>query len=233
MKLLRFFIITLLFSPSLLACDNKSAEIKGIEQNKSTNNTVSNTDNVSTNQQYPAIDGDIDEIENNFFVDWEPRVTSTPAKQSQTRFSLPQLNTEKLKTSFYDDMQVEKIEGENINEDLNSFYGLVQYSDNTFIHYSFEKEKDQYFGKLFYVAVPQKPTEAFSNFQKNIIYKMIDVSGADNPPQFFQELLDSPKIINYTECVVQQKQSKYVMVEMIFCEDDDRTDISLYNPELK
>lgn len=231
MKLLRFFITTLLLSSSLLACDNKSAELKGIEQNQSTNNTVSNTDNVSTNQQYPAIDGDIDEIENDFSVDWEPRVTSTPAKQSQTRFYLPQLNTEKLKTSFYDDMQVEKIEGENINEDFNSFYGLVQYSDDTFIHYSFEKEKDQYFGKLFYVAVPQKSTEAFSNFQKDIIYKMIDVSGADNPPQFFQELLDSPKITKYTECVVQQKQSKYVMVEMTFCEDDDRTDISLYNSE--
>lgn len=231
MKLLRFSIITLLSSSSLIACDNKLTELKDIKQNQSTNNPVSNTDNGLTSQQYPAIDGDIDEIENDFSVDLEPRITSTPAKQSQTRFSLPQLNTEKLKTSFYDDMQVEKIEGENINEDLNSFYGLVQYSDDTFIHYSFEKEKDQYFGKLFYVAVPQKFTEAFSDFQKNIIYKMIDVSGADNPPQFFQELLDSPKITKYTECVVQQKQSKYVMVEMTFCEDDDRTDISLYNPK--
>lgn len=231
MKLLRFSIITLLSSSSLIACDNKLTELKDMKQNQSTNNPVSNTDNGLTSQQYPAIDGDIDEIENDFSVDLEPRITSTPAKQSQTRFSLPQLNTEKLKTSFYDDMQVEKIEGENINEDLNSFYGLVQYSDDTFIHYSFEKEKDQYFGKLFYVAVPQKFTEAFSDFQKNIIYKMIDVSGADNPPQFFQELLDSPKITKYTECVVQQKQSKYVMVEMTFCEDDDRTDISLYNPK--
>ena len=74
MKLLRFSIITLLSSFSLIACDNKLTELKDIEQNQSTDNPVSNTDNGLTSQQYPAIDGDIDEIENDFSVDLEPRV---------------------------------------------------------------------------------------------------------------------------------------------------------------
>lgn len=68
-------------------------------------------------------------------------------------------------------------------------------------------------------------------FYENIIYKISDLSSVDNHPQFFQALLDSPKITKYTGCVMQHKQSKYAMVEIIFCEDNNRTDLSLYNSE--
>ena len=62
---------------------------------------------------------------------------------------------------------------------------------------------------------------------------MLQVNGVENPQLFFQELTASPKITKFTGCVVQQKQSKYSVIDLTFCEDDVISILTSYNPKSK
>lgn len=60
---------------------------------------------------------------------------------------------------------------------------------------------------------------------------MLEISGVDNPDQFLQQLLASPKITKYTGCTVQLKPVEYGVIDLTSCEDDDATVLALYNPK--
>lgn len=120
-----------------------------------------------------------------------------------------------------------------IDENDNFFSGHVEYNNDTSIIYFFDKEQERYLGEKFVLSGNYELSKNFSKFHKGIIYKMLEVSGAKNPKNFFQELLDSPKIIKYEGCTVQQKQVEYGIIDLTSCIDNDMTVLSLYNPELE
>ena len=166
-------------------------------------------------------------------IDWAPLITRTPAKQAREPFFLPNENVKETKNLFHKDYNLNQINSKQFEETAYGFFVVIQYDDGTILDYSLDKVNNKYFVKRFTLAGKYQPHDPFKRLDEDIIYKILEISGADNPELFFQELISSPKITKYKGCTVQQKQSKYAMVDLTSCEFDNRTDLSLYNPESK
>lgn len=224
--LLAFFTLSI----AMTACGKDLTDSRNIEQKQINNNLILNKENEAI-----KIEGSTEIIEyivdQGTLHDWEPRRTSTPASQSYDSYYLPETNIKKIKTYFYDNIADNEVIEKRINEDDYYFSGYVEFNDNTSITYYFDKEKGSYFSERFYLAIENETNATFNDFHKNIIYKMLEVNGVENPELFFQELTASPKITKFTGCIVQQKQSKYSIIDLTFCEDDDINILTSYNLE--
>lgn len=166
-------------------------------------------------------------------IDWEPRIIKTPVSQPRKNFYFPESNIQEIKDYFYNDVDTSKVKEKYLDENNYIFRGYVQYTDNVVFDYSFIKDKDGYFGKTYTLTSNYKESKNFNDFQKSLIYKVLEISEVDDPQKFFQELLESPEITKYTGCTVQLKKAKYGIIDLTSCKEDDATVLALYNPELE
>ena len=219
--------LTLGITSILAACDATSSDTLTLDSGKVIESTVIQDEQSSTNSVLPFKTRP--KIQQGFnTTDWAPLITNTPAKQVHKPFFLPQKNVSKLKDFFYGNKNYINIKDKSFFENQHIFYGYVDYLNGISISYSFNKENNKYFSESFLM---RGEYEQINNSHEDIIYKILDISGANDPELFFQELISSPKITKYKGCIVQQKQSKYAMVDLTSCEFDNRTDLSLYNSE--
>ena len=227
-KLALTLVITALFS----ACDATSSDSLTLDSGKAIESAVTldeqnSAESVLSSNMEPQIQEDFNT------TDWAPLITRTPAKQAHEPFFLPDENVKRLKKSFHRKTNSTKIQDDGFFENEHVFYGHIDYSSGISISYLFDKENNNYFNRSFLMRGNYKLNRQFNRIDKDIIYKILEISGADDPEIFFQELISSPKITKYKGCIVQQKQSKYAMVDLTSCEFDNRTDLSLYNPKSK
>ncbi|MBE0443533.1 MULTISPECIES: hypothetical protein [unclassified Psychrobacter] len=166
-------------------------------------------------------------------VDWEPRIIKTPVSQPHKPFYFPESRAQEIKNYLYREIDSNLIKGKQLDENKYLFRGYIQYIDGIDFDYSFIKDTEGYFGKTYTLSSDYKSNEEFSKLHMNLIYKMLEISSIENPQQFFQELINSPKITKYTGCTVQLKQAKYGVIDLTSCEEDDATVLALYNPELE
>ena len=226
MKLTFTLVITTLFA----ACDATSSDSLTLDSGKVIEPTVildeqNSTENISTSKTEPQIQQGFNT------TDPAPSITKTPAKQVHEPFFLPDENVKKTKKLFHKDYNLNQINSKQFDETAYGFFVVIQYNDGTILDYSLDKVNNKYFVKRFTLAGKYQPHDPFNKLDEDIIYKILDISGADNPEIFFQELINSPKITKYKDCIVQQKQSKYAMVDLTSCEFDNRTDLSLYESQ--
>ena len=224
--------LTLVITALLTACDATSSDSLTLDSGKALKSTVqldekNSAESVSSSDMEPQTQEDFNT------KDWAPLITITPAKQAREPFFLPDENVKETKNLFHKDWNLNQINSKQFNETAYGFFVVIQYDDGTILDYSLDKVNKEYFVKRFTLAWKYQPHEPFNNIHKDVVYKILEISGADDPELFFQELISSPKITKYKGCIVQQKQSKYAMVDLTSCEFDNRTDLSLYNPESK
>ncbi|MGP9715857.1 hypothetical protein ACT3TI_14030, partial [Psychrobacter sp. AOP22-C1-22] len=222
-KLALTLIVTALFT----ACDATSSDSLTLDSGKAIELTVTlneqnSAESLSTSKTEPQIQQSFNT------TDPVPLITKTPAKQAHEPFFLPDENVKKTKNLFHKDYNLNQINSKQFDETAYGFFVVIQYDDGTVLDYSLDKVNNEYFVKRFTLASKYQPHDPFNKLNKYIVYKILDISGADNPEIFFQELINSPKITKYRGCTVQQKQSKYAMVDLTSCEFDNRTDLSLY-----
>ena len=222
-KLALTLVITALFA----ACDATSSDSLTLDSGKAIEPTITldkqnSAESVLVSNTEPHIQQDINTI------DWAPLITKTPAKQAHEPFFLPEENVKKIRNFFSKNQNKKQIKNKQFDETAYGFFVVIQYDDGTILDYSLDKVNNKYFVKVSNLRGNYQPLEPFNNIHKDAVYKMLDISGADNPEVFFQELISSPKITKYKGCTVQQKQSKYAMVDLTSCEFDNRTDLSLY-----
>ncbi|MBF0658377.1 hypothetical protein IPZ60_06455 [Psychrobacter sp. NG25] len=223
MKLTLTLVITTIF----VACDSTSSDsltpdsAKAIKTTK-TPDKNSRDESVSPSNTKPQIQQAFNT------TDPTPFITRTPAKQAHKPFFLPEENVRKIRNSFSKNQNEKQIKNKQFDETEYGFFAVIQYYDDAILDYSLDKVNNKYFVKMSNLRGNYQPLEPFNNIHKDAVYKMLDISGADNPKVFFQELISSPKITKYKGCTVQQKQSKYAMVDLTSCEFDNRTDLSLY-----
>ena len=211
----------------LAACDATSSDSLTLDSGKVIEPTVildeqNSAESISTSKTEPQIQQGFNT------TDPAPFITRTPAKQVHEPFFLPDENVKKTKKLFHKDYNLNQINSKQFDETAYDFFVVIQYDDGTILDYSLDKVNNKYFVKRFTLAGKYQPHDPFNKLDEDIIYKILDISGADNPEIFFQELINSPKITKYKGCTVQQKQSKYAMVDLTSCEFDNRTDLSLY-----
>lgn len=223
MKLALTLVITVLFT----ACDPVSFDSVTLDSDKAVKSTVTldeqnSAESISTSKTEPQIQQGFNT------TDPAPFITKTPAKQAHEPFFLPDENVKKTKNLFHKDYNLNQINSKQFDETAYGFFVVIQYDDGTILDYSLDKVNNKYFVKRFTLAGNYQPHDPFNKLNKSIVYKILEISGADNPELFFQELISSPKITKYKGCIVQQKQSKYAMVDLTSCEFDNRTDLSLY-----
>ncbi|MGP9600891.1 MULTISPECIES: hypothetical protein [unclassified Psychrobacter] len=221
--------LTLLMTALLFACDASSSDTPTLDSSEVAQHDIKPDKQIST-ESITTLEIEPQQQWVNA-PDWRPFITDTPAKQARKPFSLPKENISKLKEFFHENTNAIEIQDEGFFENEHIFNGDIKYSNGTSIMYTFNKKNNNYFNELFLMYGEYKPNESFSPADKDIIYKILEISGADNPEDFFQELINSPQITKYEGCTVQQKQSKYAMVDLTSCEFDNRTDLSLYNPK--
>ncbi|CAM3431654.1 hypothetical protein GCM10016272_03280 [Psychrobacter glaciei] len=227
-KLALTLVITALFA----ACDATSSDSLTLDSGKAFKSTVqldekSSAESVLSSDMEPQIQEDFNT------TDWAPLITRTPAKQAHEPFFLPDENVKKIRDFFNKNQNRKQIKNRQFEETAYGFFSVIQYYDDTILDYSLDKVNNKYFVKMSNLRGNYQPHEPFNNTHKDAVYKMLNISGADNPEIFFQQLISSPKITKYKGCTVQQKQSKYAMVDLTSCEFDNRTDLSLYNPKSK
>ena len=228
---MRKLILTLMIATSLVACDTNSSDSLTFDSGKAVKSTAkldekSSIESVSSSNTEPQLQQDINT------TDWAPLITKTPAKQPHEPFFLPEENIRKLKYFFHKNKNSVNVKDESFFENEHVFYGYIDYLNGTSISYLFNKENNKYFSESFLIRGEYKIIEQLDNSYKDILYKILDISGADNPEIFFQELVNSPKITKYKGCTIHQKQSKYAIVDLTSCEFDNRTDLSLYSLKL-
>lgn len=229
---MKILLIVPTLSVLLISCNACSTDIQNTEQKQDINSSIQDIDNKAIKKEASTeVKEDTMVLES--LVEWEPRMIRTPTSAPHKDFYLPDSNVQKIKPYLYNDIDINRIKEKYLDENNYIFRGYVQYFDNTTIDYSFKKDKSGYSGTEFYLAGNYELSIAFSEFNKNIIYKMLEISGAENPKVFFQELVDSPKITKYTGCTVQLKEVKYGVIDLTSCKEDDATVIALYNPELE
>ena len=214
----------------LAACDATSSDSLTLDSGKAVKSTVtldkqSSAESVLVSNTKPHIQQDINT------TDWAPLITKTPAKQAHEPFFLPEENVKKIRNFFSKKQNEKQIKNKQFDETEYVFFAVMQYYDDTVLDYSLDKVNNKYFVKVSNLRSNYQPLEPFNNIHKDAVYKMLDISGADNPEIFYQELINSPIITKYKGCTVQQKQSKYAMVDLTSCEFDNRTDLSLYKSE--
>ena len=222
-KLALTLVITALFA----ACDATSSDSLTLDSGKVIEPTVildeqNSAESISTSKTEPQIQQGFNT------TDPAPFITKTPAKQVHEPFFLPDENVKKTKKLFHKDYNLNQINSKQFDETAYGFFVVIQYDDGTILDYSLDKVNNKYFVKRFTLAGKYQPHDPFNRLDEDIIYKILDISGADNPEIFYQELINSPIITKYKGCTVQQKQSKYAMVDLTSCEFDNRTDLSLY-----
>ncbi|MBE0443332.1 MULTISPECIES: hypothetical protein [unclassified Psychrobacter] len=222
--------LTIVITTLLTACDATSSDSLTLDSGKAVKSTVTldkqnSAESVLVSNTEPHIQQDINT------TDWAPLITRTPAKQAHEPFFLPDENVKKTKKLFHKDYNLNQINSKQFDETAYGFFVVIQYDDGTILDYSLDKVNNKYFVKRFTLAGKYQPLDPFNKLNKAVVYQILEISGADNPEIFFQELINSPKITKYKGCTVQQKQSKYAMVGLTSCEFDNRTDLSLYNPK--
>ncbi|MFZ2554748.1 hypothetical protein [Psychrobacter urativorans] len=234
MKLLSLLLTFSLSNILMVACNADSTDIQNIKQKQTTDSVLLSKEDDEIKAENSTETTEIEDVTGPYISsDWEPRRTSTPASQSHYSYHLPEPNIRKIKAYFYDNIADNEVIEKRINEDDYYFSGYVEYNDNISITYYFDKDKGSYFSERFYLAIKDNRDATLNDFQKNIVYKMLQVNGVENPQLFFQELTASPKITKFTGCVVQQKQSKYSVIDLTFCEDDVISILTSYNPKSK
>lgn len=224
--------LTLVTTTLLTACDATSSDSLTLDAGKVIEPAVtldeqSSAGSVSTSKPEPQIQQGFNT------TDPVPFITKTPAKQAREPFFLPEENVKKIRNFFNKNQNKKQIKNKQFEETAYGFFSVIQYYDDTILDYSLDKVNNEYFVKVSNLRGNYQPHESFNNIHKDAVYKMLEISGADDPEVFFQELISNPKITKYKGCIVQQKQSKYAMVDLTSCEFDNRTDLSLYNPKSK
>ncbi|SLJ84067.1 hypothetical protein [Psychrobacter sp. DAB_AL43B] len=219
--------LTLVITTLLAACDATSSDSLTLDSGKVIESAVTldeqnSAESVSLSKTEPHIQQEFNT------TDWAPHITKTPAKQAHEPFFLPDENVKKIRNFFNKNQNKKQIKNKQFEETAYGFFSVIQYYDDTILDYSLDKVNNKYFVKMSNLRGHYQPHEPFNNIHKDAVYKMLDISGADDPEIFFQELISSPKITKYKGCTVQQKQSKYAMVDLTSCEFDNRTDLSLY-----
>lgn len=224
---IRKLVLTLMTAISLIACDTNSSDSFTLDSGKVIESTV--TPDEQNGTERISISSTESQIQQGFnTTDPVPFITKTPAKQVHDPFFLPEENVKKLKYLSHRNNDAANVKDKSFFENEHVFYGYIDYLNGTSISYLFNKENDKYFSESFLMRGEYKLIKQLDSSYKDTIYKILDISGANDPEFFFQELISSPEITKYRGCIVQQKQSKYAMVDLTSCEFDNRTDLSLY-----
>ena len=131
---------------------------------------------------------------------------------------------------FYDNVINENYVRKSFNEDDYDMQGSIDYNNGSSINYYIHKIAP-YGNDVFQFHGKYATTQNFSGFDKEIIYKMLDIVGVSSPTEFFQQLLDSPENEDYTACgcTIQEKETEKLMIEISICEANNATILSIYN----
>lgn len=160
----------------------------------------------------------------------EPNYIHIPSYQTFKSINLPEISLEKITIYFYQNLNSEKVIEKEFIEDDNRFRGHVIFNDGTTFKYDLQKNKNNFKADVFQYDGNFEMSQGFSEFQKSNIYKMLEISGSEDPHQFFKELLNSPEITSYVGCTIKQKKILHGTIELAYCKEDDVTILSLYNP---
>ncbi len=157
----------------------------------------------------------------------------SPSYSVYNNLLLPKSKQNKIKTYFYDDIDKTQIQDKRFSEDDLTISGAVDYLDGSYVYYDIKKEYGYHNSKeVFELRTNYAMSQSFDSFSKDNIYKMLDIVGVSNPSDFFQQLLDSPRLKVHAncDCSVKQKKAKYAMVELTACKKDNVTIVALYKP---
>lgn len=229
MKSAKLSLFTLIVSMLMTSCDNTSTDIKDMEHGK-TDNKISQNIKIEETEKEKLVDTKETANQNESYGEIVPYFMRAPSYRAYRSIDLPESNLRKVKSYFYNNVDSKMIKDKDFSEDGHGFNGTVDYVNNTSIRYSFKKEKSNVVADILSFNSTFRINNNFSESDKDNIYKILEISGVQNPEQFFQQLITSIKITEYSECIVQQKRAKYGMIELTACEADDVTILNLYNP---
>ena len=159
-----------------------------------------------------------------------PCVTQGRAYNAHNPLLLSAESSNKFKTYFYENITDEEAIDKWLLEGDEKIDGGVRYNNGSSINYYIHKIAP-YGNDVFQFHGKYATTQNFSDFDKEIIYKMLDIVGVSSPTEFFQQLLDSPENEDYTACgcTIQEKKTEKLMIEISICEANNATILSIYN----
>lgn len=204
----------------IVSCNNISSsnesEPKKVEQYRSTpNKTVAKSSNQCKAQ-----------CENPQAECRHVEYLNTPAYQSTTDTRLPKDKIIEIENNFINTVPKSSIVANFHSSDS----GWVDYYDGRSLVFSFLNDRQGRNG-IYYIS-PHQNSATLSDFDQQMLLKIISISGNDNPQRFLQELLVEQPINHCSSCIIKQKQSKYGMIELSVCKADNAMTFSLYNPQL-
>ena len=215
----------------LCSCNNSSSsktntsqvvKTKQIQSNQNTEN------NITKESRYEKI-----EPEQECGDCSSPNYLEVPSYKQHKLLDIP-LNTKKhLSALFLKNFNANVVEVKDIIEPSEDNYNLAQGTilfNDGYLAYTLPSSNESYKNSLIrYTSNNSK--QKFTDFENEMLYKIISISGEPNPQKFLQELIASKKYHNYKGCYIQKKESKLSIVELAVCDSDNKKFLTLYNPK--
>lgn len=152
---------------------------------------------------------------------------NTPAYKDGVIINIPNFVKKQVFETFFNDT--------NTMKDIDIIYGIpneesgdIKYNKNQMLSYLFSQDLN--FRNGIYYTSPYQNNTAITEFDQQIMLKVISILGSGNPKIFLEELLASEPINHCSTCIIKQKQSIYGMIELSVCEADNAIAFSLYEP---
>lgn len=162
-----------------------------------------------------------------------PNYLEAPSYRQHKLLDVP-LNTKKQLSAFFlKNFNANVVEVKDIIEPSESNYNLAQGTiifNDGYLAYTLPSPNESYKNSLIrYTSNNSK--QKFTDFENEMLYRIISISGEENPQKFLQELVASKKNHDYKGCYIQQKESKLSIVELAVCDSDNKKFLTLYNPK--
>ena len=228
--MLKFIPIIFVFT-LLCSCNNSSSsktttsqvvETTKIQSNQNTENNISKTTSykeIELEQECgdcaPPNYLEVPSYQHHKLLD-----ISSNAKEHLSAFLLKNLNPNIVEIK-------EIIEPSESNDNLAQ--GTIVFNDG-YLAYTLPSPNESYKNSLIRYT-SNNSTQPFTKFENEMLYKIITISGAQNPEKFLQELISSKKNYDYKGCYIQQENSKLGVIELAVCETDNKKFLTLYNPK--
>lgn len=225
--------ISIIFLFTLLcSCNNSNSsntttsqvvEPKKIQSNQNTKNNVIKESSYENIESSHECDGDCA----------PPDYLSLPSHKEHKILTISINAKSHLSAFFLSNINVNEIQFKEIIEPNESNYNLAQgtiiFKDG-YLAYTLPSPNESYKNSLIrYTSNNSK--QQFTDFENEMLSKIISISGEKNPQRFLQELIASKKNHYYKGCYIQQRESKLGVLELAVCDSDDKKFFTLYNPK--
>lgn len=96
----------------LTSCDAISNDVQSTERSQAINNVKKDSENKKSQVEISTKTiVDTDDVE--VLTEWEPAMVNTPVSQSHKPFYLPASNAQKIRTYFYNDIDINTVKEKN------------------------------------------------------------------------------------------------------------------------